>query len=91
MGLAGEMRESREVGTAYYFFFSFHLPFFRTPADGGATDVVAVEVDMIEYVTWKKTSSTWRFQESGLGGKKLEAKETSRQNGDRVFSLIISI
>jgi hypothetical protein len=51
MGLVGEMRDSK-WGLGIDFFFPSHLPFFRMPV-GGATGV-AVEVDMIRYVTWKK-------------------------------------
>lgn len=93
MGLAGEMRNSREVGTGYYiFFFLPHLPFFRTPVVGGTTGV-AVEVDMIEYVTWKKSNSKWKIQESGLGGGKgnVKPKERRETESEFFFSLIISI
>lgn len=83
MGLAGEMRNSREVGTGYYYFFFPHLPFFRTPVVGGTTGV-AVEVDMIEYVTWKKSNSKWKIQESGWGKGNVKPKEKAR-DGDRVF------
>lgn len=39
------------------------------PVVGGTTGVVAVEVDIVGYVTWKKSNSKWKIQESGLGGK----------------------
>lgn len=91
MGLAGEMRNSREVGTGYYYFFCFpHLPFFRMPVVGGTTGV-AVEVDMIEYVTWKKSNSKWKIQESWMGKRKREAKREGEKTETEFFSLIISI
>lgn len=52
---------------------------------GGATGV-AVEVDMIGYVTWKKRDSK-KIQENGNGVKKREAKE-ERQKRRPSFSLV---
>lgn len=53
------------------------------PVVGGTTGV-AVEVDMMEYVTWKKRNSKWKIQESGWGKENVKPKEKAR-DGDRVF------
>lgn len=58
----------------------------------GGTAGVAVEVDMVEYVTWKKSNSKWKIQESWMGKRgNVKPKEKTRRRMTEFFSLIISI